>query len=114
MSTSPFFKLEIFTPEEVVDEVLEALANTHAGEVGNYSHCASVSEVQAQWFAEDGAAPAEGAAGKLYTGVEYKIEVNCREEYLAEAIHAVREVHPYEVPVINVYPLANARYGATI
>lgn len=114
MNASPFYKLEIFTPEEVVDEVLDALAKAHAGEIGHYTHCAAVSEVQSQWFAEDGAAPAVGPSGKLYTGVEYKIEVNCREEYLAEAIQAVRDIHPYEEPVINVYPLANTRHGGTI
>jgi hypothetical protein len=40
--------------------------------------------------------------------------MNCREDYLMNAIQAVREVHPYEEPVINVIPLANARYGATM
>jgi hypothetical protein len=114
MSPSPFFKLEIFAPQESIDDVLEALASNHAGEIRNYSHCVSVSEVQGQWFAREGSNPAVGETGKLYSGMEYKIEVNCREEYLVEAIHAVREVHPYEEPVINVYPLANTRYGGTV
>jgi len=114
MTVSPFYKIEIFAPEEIIDEVLNVLAEAHAGEIGNYTHCASVSEVQGQWFAQDGSNPAVGEAGKLFTGVEYKIEVNCREEFLAEAIQAVRGVHPYEEPVINVFPLANARYGGTI
>jgi hypothetical protein len=102
MTGSPFYKVEIFAPEEIIDEVLNVLAEAHAGEIGNYIRCASVSEVQGQWFAQ------------LFTGVEYKIEVNCREEFLVEAIQAVRGVHPYEEPVINVFPLANARYGGTI
>ncbi len=114
MNPSPFYKLEVFTPEEAVDEVLNALANAHAGEIGHYTHCASVSEVQGQWCATEGASPALGEVGKLFTGTEYRIEVNCREEYLAEAIQAVREVHPYEELVINVFPLANARYGGTV
>jgi hypothetical protein len=43
-----------------------------------------------------------------------KIEMLCREEYLQEAINAVREVHPYEEPVINIIPLANPRYNGTV
>lgn len=114
MPGSPFYKLEVFVPEENVDEVLNALTTAHAGEIGHYDHCAAVSEVQSSWHAQEGANPAVGEAGKLYSGVEYKIEINCREEFLAEAIQAAREVHPYEEPVINVFPLANARYGGTI
>ena len=43
-----------------------------------------------------------------------KIEVNCREENLMEAVQAVRDVHIYEEPVINIIPLANPRYGGTV
>jgi hypothetical protein len=114
MNTSPYFKLEIFVPEEVVDVVLSALAEAHAGEIGLYDHCAAVSEVQSSWHALPGANPAVGEPDHLYSGVEYKIEVNCREEFLLDAVAAVREVHPYEEPVINIYPLANARYGGTV
>ena len=110
---SPFFKLEIFCPAENVDEILEALASAHAGEIGNYDHCSTILQVQGSYRPLEGANPAIGEVGKLFLGSEYKIEINCREEYLSEAIQAVREVHPYEEPVINVIPLANHRYGAT-
>jgi hypothetical protein len=114
MNASPYFKIEVFAPEEVIDVVLSALADAHAGEIGLYDHCAAVSEVQSSWHPLPGANPALGEPGKLYSGVEFKIEVNCREEYLADAVMAVREVHPYEEPLINIYPLANARYGGTV
>ena len=61
-----------------------------------------------------GAAAAVGEVGQLFYGREIKIEVNYREEYLSAAIGAVRAVHPYEEPVINVVPLANAAYGGTV
>jgi hypothetical protein len=111
---SPFFKLEVFCPEDSVDAILSALAACHAGEIGKYDHCSTISQVQGTYRPLEGAQPAIGEVGKLFMGSEYKIEVNCREEFLAEAIQAVRDVHPYEEPVINVIPLANHRYGATI
>ena len=114
MNVSPFFKLEIFAPAEAVDEILEVLAATHAGEIGNYDHCTSITQVDGSYRPLEGATPAVGEVGKLFFGGEVKIEVNCREGYLMEAIQAVRDVHPYEEPVINVIPLANARYGATM
>lgn len=114
MNSSPFFKLEIVTPEEAVDEILEALANAHVGEVGRYDRCATVIPVQGFWRPLEDAKPYMGNPGELFSGSEIKIEVLCREEYLMEAIQAVREVHPYEEPLINVLPLANARYGGTV
>ena len=114
MNYSPFFKLEIFCPEENVDEILEALARAHAGEVGNYDHCSTIIQVQGSYRPLEGAKPAIGEVGKLILGTECKIEINCREEHLVEAIQAVRDAHPYEEPVINVVPLANHRYGGTI
>ena len=114
MNASPFFKLEIFAPAEAVDEIIDALAEAHAGEIGNYDHCTSITQVEGSYRPLEGAKPAVGEIGKMYFGGECKIEMNCREEYLMEAIQAVREVHPYEEPVINVIPLANARYGATM
>ena len=114
MNYSPFFKLEIFCPEENVDEILEVLAEAHAGEVGNYDHCSTILHVEGSYRPLEGAKPALGEVGKLLLGSEFKIEINCREEFLVEAIQAVREAHPYEEPVINVIPLANHRYGGTV
>lgn len=113
MDESPYFKLEIFGPAEAVEDILAALAATHAGEIGNYDHCSSITPVQGTYRPLEGAQPAIGEVGKMFYGSEVKIEVNCREKYLMEAIQAVRDVHPYEEPVINVIPLANTRYGAT-
>ena len=111
---SPFFKLEIYAPEENVDELLEALARTRAGEIGKYDHCATLIPVQGTWRPLQGADPALGKTGELYSGSEVKLELLCREEYLLEAVQAVRDVHPYEEPVINIIPLANGRYGGTV
>ena len=113
MLVTPFFKLEIFIPAENVDELLETLANAHAGEIGNYDHCTSITSVQGTYRPLAGANPAVGEVGQLFMGSECKVEVNCREQFLVEAIQAVRNMHPYEEPVINVIPLGNTRYGAT-
>ncbi|MDR3766264.1 MAG: cytochrome C biogenesis protein, partial [Butyricicoccus sp.] len=41
----------------------------------------------------------------LCTQPELKVEVTCRRERLAQTLEAVKAVHPYEEPVINVIPL---------
>jgi hypothetical protein len=113
MIVTPYFKLEIFIPAEKLDELLETLAQTHAGEIGKYDHCTSITRVEGTWRPLEGADPAVGSVGQLHKGSEYKVEVNCREQYLAETIRAVRAMHPYEEPLINIVPLANSRFKAT-
>lgn len=114
MSPSPFYKIEVYAPEDSVDDLLGALAQAHAGEIGHYDYCASILPVQGCWRPLEGAKPLLGNIGELFTGEEMKIEMLCREEYLHEAIHAIREAHPYEEPVINIIPLANTRYNGTV
>lgn len=114
MNSSPFFKIEIFAPAESVDEILETLASVHAGEIGKYDRCSTVIPVQGFWRPLDDAKPYLGNPGELFSGSEVKIEVLCREEYLLEAVQAVRNVHPYEEPLINIISLANTRYGGTV
>ncbi len=111
---SPFFKLEIYAPEESVDEILNVLAQARAGEIGKYDHCATVIPVQGFWRPLEDTSPYEGNPNELFSGSEVKLEMLCREEYLLEAVGAVREVHPYEEPVINIIPLANGRYNGTV
>lgn len=100
-------KLEIFIPLEYVDDLREALAGAGAGEIGRYDHCLSWSVVQGSWRPLPGSDPYDGQVGQLTTGSEAKVEVNCRRDRVAAALSAVRRVHPYEEPVINVFPLAN-------
>jgi len=114
MNASPFYKIEVFAPVEAVDEILAALAAAHAGEIGRYDHCATVIPVQGYWRPLEGSQPAAGKPGELFSDSEVKLEVLCREQYLLEAVTAVRQAHPYEEPVINIIPLANARYGGTV
>ncbi|HJS20789.1 MAG TPA: divalent cation tolerance protein CutA, partial [Anaerolineales bacterium] len=57
-----------------------------------------------------GANPFEGAIGEIKEVEEYKVEVNCKRELVNDAMKAIRRVHPYEEPLVNVIPLANHRF----
>jgi hypothetical protein len=114
MDATAVFKVEIYVPEDALDEVLEVLHEAGAGVIGNYDHCFAVTAVSSSFRPLEGASPAVGRVGELVTTGESKVEVNVHEPRLAEVIEAVRRVHPYEEPLINILPLANARYGGTI
>ena len=101
----PYCKLEIFLPASHLPALQEALAQADAGHIGKYDHCLSYSPVTGCWRPLPGAAPYLGQASELCTASELKVEVTCQSSRLEETLHAIRRVHPYEEPVINVIPL---------
>ncbi|MBI3170717.1 MAG: cytochrome C biogenesis protein [Chloroflexi bacterium] len=103
--------LEIFAPKTHVAQVRDALAEVGVGVVGNYDHCFAISQVQGSFRPLPGANPFDGKVGEITYSVESKIEVNCRRELVEEAITAVRRSHPYEEPLINIFPLVNYLFG---
>lgn len=98
-------KIEIFIPEENLGALAEALHQAGAGRIGKYDHCLSVIDVKGTWRPLEGADPFLGKVGELCMGDEVKVEVNCPEENIQAALQAVRRVHLYEEPVINVLQL---------
>jgi hypothetical protein len=100
-------KLEIFIPAEFVPALREALALVGAGRIGDYDHCVSVTPVRGYWRPLAGANPFDGTVGEVSTGAESKVEVNCACSLVRAALQAIRQVHPYEEPLINVVPLVN-------
>ena len=100
-----YCKLEIFIPETHLPALQEALRTVDAGHIGNYDCCLSYSRVTSCWRPLEGTRPYLGSAGELSREPELKAEVTCRTERVDAAIDAVRMIHPYEEPVINVIPL---------
>ena len=101
----PYLKLEIFIPESHFPRLQEALQHVDAGHIGNYDSCLSYSPVMGTWRPLPGTNPFIGDVNEVSCEPELKVEVTIRSERLQETIEAVKSVHPYEEPVINVIPL---------
>ncbi len=100
-------KIEIFIPGEYIERLRDALSQVNVGHIGNYDHCISVTSVTGYWRPLAGANPYAGQVGQITSGSEYKVEVNAAHADIPAAIKVIRQIHPYEEPVINVIPLAN-------
>lgn len=100
-----YYKLEIFIPESHFDDLRKALMSADAGHIGNYDCCLSYSRVIGTWRPLDGTDPYLGRTGEISEEEELKVEVTVKGEKLEETITAVKSVHPYEEPVINVIEL---------
>ncbi|MBR6091041.1 MAG: hypothetical protein IKP86_13975 [Anaerolineaceae bacterium] len=100
-----FFKLEIFIPESHFKKLREVLYRMDAGHIGNYDCCLSYSKVTGTWRPLAGTNPFAGRENEISEEEELKVEVTVTGEKLDDTIRAVKEVHPYEEPVINVIEL---------
>jgi hypothetical protein len=102
-----FVKIAVFAPSTHGEAVRKALAEAGAGHIGNYDFCSFTSIGVGRFRPLDGAQPFIGESGKIEEVEEEKIEVICPRDILKKALEALRAVHPYEEPAIDVYPLLN-------
>lgn len=100
-----YFKLEIFIPESHFRHLQKALQKVDAGHIGNYDSCLSYSRVMGTWCPLAGTSPYIGTENEISEEPELKVEVTVKAEKLEETVAAIKAVHPYEEPVINVIPL---------
>lgn len=102
-----FCKLEIFIPKSHLKQLQVALQRVDAGHIGNYDSCLSYSDVIGVWRPIDNAKPYIGELNQICKAPEIKVEVMINADNLEKTISAIKEIHPYEVPVINIIPLLN-------
>lgn len=98
-------KLVVFVPEENADVVRQALGEAGAGKIGEYSFCSYSLKGVGRFKPSDNANPHIGSAGKMEEVNEERIEVACEKDQAADIIKVIKDVHPYEEVVIDIYPM---------
>ena len=104
---SEFCKLEIFIPKSHLPELVVVLQSVDAGHIGDYDSCLSYSDVIGMWRPINNAKPYLGKQNEISTAPEIKVEVRIPTENIEKTISAIKAIHPYETPVINIIPLLN-------
>ena len=105
MDDFDYCKIEIFIPETHFRILQDALQSVDAGHIGNYDSCLSYSRVTGCWRPLEGSHPYLGKENAVSSEPELKVEVTCRHDKVDVTVDAIKRVHPYEEPVINVIPL---------
>jgi len=98
-------KIVVFVPEKDADRVIDAMGKAGAGRIGNYTFCSFSTKGVGRFKPEKGALPKIGKVGKLEKVKEERIEMICERRKLKKVIAAIKRVHPYETPAVDVYPL---------
>ena len=99
------YKIVVFVPEADAETLRDAMGNAGAGKIGNYSHCTFTMKGTGRFKPLEGANPTLGQVGKLEEVAEERIETVCDADKLHAVLEAIKEVHPYEEPAADVYPI---------
>jgi hypothetical protein len=102
---SKFVKIVVYAPVPHAEKIREALAKAGAGHIGNYDFCSFSVKGIGRFRPLKGAKPHIGKQGRIEKVAEERIETICPKKFLKQVLAAVKKVHPYEEPAIDVYPL---------
>lgn len=100
-------KLAVFVPIGHANALRQALFDTGAGNIGQYSECSYNTEGYGTYKAGDGAAPFLGKIGELHQEPEVKIEVVYPQQKERALLIALYENHPYEEVAYDIFQLQN-------
>ena len=95
-------KICFYVPENTMDLVKKAMFEAGAGKIGNYDSCCWQILGTGQFRALEGSNPVIGQHGIIEVVPEYKVEMVCEEQYINDAIEALKANHPYEEPAYDV------------
>lgn len=102
-------KIIVFVPEEKVSELRDAVCNAGAGVLGKYTYCTSSTKVNGTFIPKDDAKPYIGMQNTLEFVEEIKLEFVCDVKLVKNVTKIIREIHPYEEPVIDIVPLLDEK-----
>jgi dinuclear metal center YbgI/SA1388 family protein len=98
-------KVAVTVPLGYEDRVLEALASSGAGRVGGYERCSFACRGEGTFVTPEGASPFLGRAGTRSRVDETRLEMTVPRIALKGLQRALRDVHPYEEPAVDIYLL---------
>ena len=101
------YKVAVFVPEEAIEKVRGAMANSGAGVIGQYSHCSFRTRGTGSFLPSESARPHVGSSGKLEEVDEFRLEMICSGSQLDAVVASMTDAHPYEEVAYDVYELAN-------
>ena len=105
--TEKLYKVIVFTPVDYVQQVIDAMSESGAGHIGNYSYCTFQTAGKGTFKPLEGSNPFIGTEHTIESVDEIKVEMIVQETILQRVIHAMNDAHPYEEVAYDIIPLAN-------
>ena len=104
-SPEKVFKFTVYVPIQSASQVRQAVFESGAGKIGNYTETSFNITGKGTFKPMEGTSPFIGKIGKREEVEEIKIETVVAERDLDSVIQAMKDNHPYEEPAYDVYKL---------
>ena len=98
-----YSSFEVFVPEKYVGKIVENLQRYSLLTEGFYADVYSTSDAVGHWKTLEGGSPFDGEVGKSSVADEKIMKFRVKREFEELAYYLVKEAHPYETAVINVF-----------
>lgn len=98
-------QLLVTVPEDYAQEIRDAICGASAGIMGNYTYCSMTMKCTGRFKPSKESNPFIGKQNQCEVVNEERIEVICDINIVKNVIKKIREVHPYEEPGIDIFPL---------
>lgn len=105
MNPDTFYKIGVNILEEHLERLMDTVNDAIDPVYPGYDRTFSYWRVTGTWRPLPGSEPYLGDIGKIEVAEEMRVEFAVREKDLRPALEAVRRVHPYEEPAIDVIPM---------
>ena len=106
-SENPIDRWVTYVPHDAADKVIAAMHEAGAGSIGDYDLSGFTSTGTGFFRPLDGANPTIGQVGAFRNVAETRIEMIAFRDLRSGILGAVRAVHPYEMPVVDIFELAS-------
>lgn len=106
-------KVSVFVPEDNLEDLAESIHSVGAGRIGNYTNCSFRTAGTGTFKGTDESNPSIGKKNQIEKVEEVKLEFLVEDFLLSKTIKKIYDVHPYEEPAYDIYPLKNenVNYG---
>jgi hypothetical protein len=92
-------------PADSLEVTREAVFEAGGGRIGDYERCSWYTAGTGTFLGGEETDPALGERGREEHVPELRVETVVPEEWVEDAVAALRAAHPYEEPAYDVYPL---------
>ncbi|TBU72443.1 NGG1p interacting factor NIF3 [Pseudomonas daroniae] len=104
------YKFCFYVPESHLESVKSAVFVAGAGRIGDYEQCCWQTLGRGQFRPLEGSTPFLGQSGELETIAEWKVEMVVADELIHNAVKALKNTHPYEMPAFEVWRLSDLQF----
>ena len=102
MQVSDYYKIQVGVPVKDADRIRQAINEAGGSRQGNYDYaCGSIKTI-GRFRPLEGAQPHIGKQGEIEEVEEELIACLCHKDKLEDVIAAIKKVHPYEEPPIDI------------